>query len=126
MSKDDPYDGFVYQMPVPVEITNEPPPGQPRNGDTEQHPPSVRGIFQEIEDAERAARGVHNNMSVMFAGMICPVICEEESRVKIIHGHTEIWIPRANANKALHSKSKESQPGWNDISTNPLLTPHRP
>jgi hypothetical protein len=125
MSKDDPYEGFVYQMPV--EVTNEPPPGQPRQADTEQHPSAVHGIFREIEEAERASVGVHNNMSVMFAGMICPVICEEESRVKIIHGHTEIWIPRANANKALSSKApREREPGWNDVSTNPLITPHRP
>lgn len=115
MSTADPFDvGFEYV------VTDKKP------EESENRPNQVEGIFRQIEEAAQQQLGVHQNSHISFAGMLCPVICEEESRVKILHGHTEIWIDRVHAAKVLNSKTRERAPGWNDVSTNPLLQPHRP
>lgn len=85
----------------------------------------VSGVLQQIEEAELAALGLHCNHTVLFAGVICPIICEEESRVKILHGNTEIWLSRDVATKVLGTKTKEKQPKWTSLSQNPLVQPHR-
>ena len=85
----------------------------------------VRGTFRKIEEAGASSREIHANHTVMYAGLICPIVCEEEFRVKIMHGHTPIWISKDDAGIALSARKKERKERWMSIFSNPSPLPSK-
>lgn len=99
---------YVVDSEVEVEVTKESPDDSSR----------VKGIFKKIEEASREVQELRANNTVTFLGLICPIVCEEENRVQIIHGHTKIWIPRDKASRVLSGRKKEQSEKWSSIFVN--------
>lgn len=83
---------------------------------------AVRGTLRRVEEDAAAAQGIRQNHSVLFLGMVCPIICEEDKRVQIRHGNNELWIPKESASKVLSSKERGRSEKWNITFRKPDFT----
>lgn len=121
--KMNPVDGILDEVVEHLERTE----GVQRAPVEEAPPRAVNGVLDQVEAAEAASVGLRCNHSVVFLGVVCPIVCDEGDFVQIQHGNNVLRVAKDQVLKTVGSaERREPNRKWDALYRNPLLKPHRP